>query len=236
MDCSMLGLPVHHHHYSNSHSSSWWCHPTISSYVVPFSSVFNLSQHQGLFRCVSSLHQVAKVLEFQLKHQSFQWIFIGNPKFPEDWLAGSCNPKDSQESSPTPQFKSINSALSFLSEKAVVTHSSTPAWKIPWTEPGRLQSMGLQRVRYNWATSLSLFTFMHWRRKWQPISRQVFLPGESIPGTGGAWWAAISGVAQSRTQLKQLSRSSFLYGPTLNIHTWLLEKPKICLDRPLLAK
>ena len=154
MDCSMLGLPVHHHHYSNSHSSSWWCHPTISSSVVPFSSVFNLSQHQGLFRCVSSLHQVAKVLEFQLKHQSFQWIFIGNPKFPEDWLAGSCNPKDSQESSPTPQFKSINSALSFLSEKAVVTHSSTPAWKIPWTEPGRLQSMGLQSQ-----IQLSDFTF-----------------------------------------------------------------------------
>ena len=50
--------------------------------------------------------------------------------------------------------------------------------KIPWTEePGRLQSMGLQRVRHDWATSLSLFTFMHWRRKWQPTP--VFLPGES---------------------------------------------------------
>ena len=48
-------------------------------------------------------------------------------------------------------------------------HSSTLAWKIPWTEePGRLQSMGSHRVGHNWATSLSLFTFMHWRRKWQP--------------------------------------------------------------------
>ena len=57
-------------------------------------------------------------------------------------------------------------------------HSSTLAWKIPWTvEPVRLQSMGLLRVRHNWATSLSLFTFMHWRRKWQPTP--VFLPGES---------------------------------------------------------
>ena len=56
--------------------------------------------------------------------------------------------------------------------------SSTLAWKIPWTEePGRLQSMGSLRVRYNWTTSLSLFTFMHWRRKWQPTP--VFLPGES---------------------------------------------------------
>ena len=52
------------------------------------------------------------------------------------------------------------------------------AWKIPWMEePGRLQSMGSLRVRHNWATSLSLFTFMHWRRKWQPTP--VFLPGES---------------------------------------------------------
>ena len=52
------------------------------------------------------------------------------------------------------------------------------AWKIPWTEePGRLQSMGSQRVGHDWETSLSLCTFMHWRRKWQPTP--VFLPGES---------------------------------------------------------
>ena len=63
-------------------------------------------------------------------------------------------------------------------EKAMAPHSSTLAWKIPWTgEPGRLQSMGSLRVGHNWATSLWLFTFMHWRRKWQPTP--VFLPGES---------------------------------------------------------
>ena len=57
-------------------------------------------------------------------------------------------------------------------------HSSTLAWKIPWTEePGGLQSMGLLRVGHDWVTSLSLFPFMHWRRKWQPTP--VFLPGES---------------------------------------------------------
>ena len=57
-------------------------------------------------------------------------------------------------------------------------HSSTIAWKIPWTEkPGRLQSMGSLRVRHNRATSLSLFTFMHWRRTWQ--TTPVFMPGES---------------------------------------------------------
>ena len=65
-----------------------------------------------------------------------------------------------------------------ISEKAMATHSITLAWKIPWTEePGRLQSMGSLRVRHDWATSLSHFTFMHWRRKWQPTP--VFLPGKS---------------------------------------------------------
>ena len=60
----------------------------------------------------------------------------------------------------------------------MVPHSSTLAWKIPWMEePGGLQSMGSLRVRHDSVTSLSLFTFLHWRRKWQPTP--VFLPGES---------------------------------------------------------
>ena len=73
---------------------------------------------------------------------------------------------------------SIPTPNTVLSEKAMAPHSSTLAWKIPWTEePGRLQSMGSLRVGHDWATSLSLFTFMYWRRKWQPTP--VFLPGES---------------------------------------------------------
>ena len=84
-------------------------------------------------------------------------------------------------------------------------HSSTLAWKIPWTEePERLQSMGSLRVGHNCVTSLSLFTFMHWRRKWQPTP--VFLPGESQGWE--AWWAAVYGVSQSQTRLKPLSSSS----------------------------
>ena len=60
----------------------------------------------------------------------------------------------------------------------MATHSSTLAWKIPRAEePGRLQSMGSWRVGHDWATSLWLFTFVHWGRKWQPTP--VFLPGES---------------------------------------------------------
>ena len=84
-------------------------------------------------------------------------------------------------------------------------HSSTLAWKIPWTEePGRLQSMESLRVGQDRVTSLSLFTFMHWRRKWQPTP-VFFLES---PRHGGVWWAAVYGVAQSRTQLKRLSSSS----------------------------
>ena len=90
-------------------------------------------------------------------------------------------------------------------EKAMVPHSSTLAWKVPWTEePGGLKSMGSLRVGHDWATSLSLFTFMHWRRKWQPLYCSCL----ENPRDGGAWWAAVYRVAQSWTWLKRLSSSS----------------------------
>ena len=80
--------------------------------------------------------------------------------------------------------------------------SSTLAWQIPRTEePGGLHSMGSRRVGHDWTTSLSLFTFMHWRRKWQSTS--VFLPGESQGR--GILVGCVYGVTQSRTRLKWLS-------------------------------
>ena len=82
-------------------------------------------------------------------------------------------------------------------------------------EPGRLQSMGSLGVGQDWATSLSLFTFMHWRRKWQPTP--VFLPGESQGQ--GAWWAAVYGVAQSWTWLKWLSIDSILKNRDITLST-----------------
>ena len=95
--------------------------------------------------------------------------------------------------------------LMLLMEMEMATHSSILAWRIPWMEePGRLQSMGLLRVGCDWVTSLSLFTFIHWRGKWQPTP--VFLPGESQGW--GTRRAATYGVAQSRTRLKWLSSSS----------------------------
>ena len=82
-------------------------------------------------------------------------------------------------------------------EKAMAPHSSTLAWKIPWVEePGRLQSMGSWRVGHDWATSLSLFTFVHWRGKWQPTP--VFLPGES-QGWGSLVGCRLWGYTESDT-------------------------------------
>ena len=87
----------------------------------------------------------------------------------------------------------------------MATHPSTLAWKIPWTEePGRLQSMGLLRVGHDLASSLSLFTFMHWKRKWQPTP--VFLPGES-QGRGSLVGCRLWGRTESH-MTKQLSSSS----------------------------
>ena len=151
----------------------------------------------------------------------------------------------------------------FHLEKAMATHSSTLAWKIPWTkEPGKLKSMGSLRAGHDWATSLSLFTFTHWRRKWHPTP--ALFPGKSHgprslvgyspwgckesdttkrlhfhvslscigegdgsplqrsclenPRDRGAWWAAVSGLAQSRTRLKRLSSSS---SSSMKVKAWI---------------
>ena len=92
---------------------SQWCHPPSHPLSSPSHPAFSLAQHQGLFQWVSSLHQLAKILEPQ--YQSLKWIF--RTYFLEYWLVWSLwSPRDSQESSPTPQFKSISSSvLSFLS-------------------------------------------------------------------------------------------------------------------------
>ena len=115
MNPTMPGLPVHHQlprlvklvsiESVMPSNHLILCHPSPPG--------VSLSQHQGLFQWVSSSHQVARVLEFQLQHQSFQWLFMTD--FLLDWLVWSCSPVDSKESSWTSQFRSINSsALSFL--------------------------------------------------------------------------------------------------------------------------
>ena len=123
MDCSMPGFPVLHHllelaqtHVHRVGDSIQPSHPLSSP-----SPALNLSQHQGLFQCVSSLHHMAKVVEFQLQHQVFQWMF--RVDFLWDGLVWSpCCPRDSQESSLAPRFKSSNSsALSLLYGPALIS-------------------------------------------------------------------------------------------------------------------
>ena len=117
MNCSMPGLPVHHQlpefAQAHVHQVADAIQPS-NPLLSPSPPAFSLSHYQGLFKWVSSSHQVAKVLELQLQHQSFQWIF--RTDFLEDWLVWSaCCPRGSQESSPTPHFKSISFLmLSFL--------------------------------------------------------------------------------------------------------------------------
>ena len=103
-----------------------------------------------------------------------QYSCLGNPTDGEGWQTTVHRVVKSQTRLSDFTFTFHFHAL----EKEMAPHSSTHAWEMPWTEePGRLQSIGSWRVRHNWVTLLSLFTFMHWRRKWQPTP--VFLPGES---------------------------------------------------------
>ena len=123
MNRSMPGLPVHHHlleftqiHVHRVCDAIQPPHPLSS----PSPPAPNPSQYQGLFQWVNSLHEVAKVLEFQLQHQSFQWT--PRADLLQNGLVGSpYSPRDSQESSPTPQFKSIDSSVLSLHHSPTLT-------------------------------------------------------------------------------------------------------------------
>ena len=117
MDCSMPGLPVHNQFpeltQSHVHQVGDAIQPPhlLSS---PSPPAFNLPQQQGLLQWVSSSLQMAKVLEFPFQHQPFQWIFRTDFLY-NGLVCSPCSPRDSQEPSPIPQFKRINSSvLSFL--------------------------------------------------------------------------------------------------------------------------
>ena len=114
-------------------------------------------------------------------------------------------------------------------DKAVAPHSSTLAWKIPWMEePGGLQSMGSLRVGHDWATSLSLSCIG------EGNGNPLQCSSLENPRDGAAWWAAVSGVAQSRTQLRRLSSSSSIkhhskQRGTNYLHSWIqLRKQGYC--------
>ena len=202
---------------SNSCPSHQWCHLTISS-SSPSLPTLNLFQHQGLFQGVSSSHQVAKVLEFQLQHQSFQWIF--RVDFLKDWLVWSpCSPRDSQESSSAPQFKCISSSVLSVFFTVQFSHQNMTTGKTialtRWTFVGKVMSL--------------LFNTFSWfilgflgSSAGKKSACNAGDPG-SIPGLGrssgeglgyplqysclensmdgGVWWATVRGITKSQTQL-----------------------------------
>ena len=137
------------------------------------------------------------------------WSALGN-QGKEIWqcvLSGSCDFQLELRSAHLVNYpsKCFSSSIDMYTEKAMAPHSSTLAWKIPWTEePGRLQSMGSLRVGHNWTTSLSLFFSCIGEGNGNPLQHSCL----ENPRDGGAWWAAVYVVAQSRTRLKRLSNSS----------------------------
>ena len=166
---------------------SWWCHPTISSSVIPFSS------------CPQSLPASGSFQMSQFFASGGQNIAVS--------ASTSFHPMNTQDWSPlgwtcwiSLQSKGLSRVFSnttFQNHQFLGAPLSTLAWKIPWTEePGRLQSMGSLQVGHDWATSLWLFTFMRWRRTWQPTP--VFLPRES-QGWGSLVGCRLWGRTESDT-------------------------------------
>ena len=155
--------------------------------VCVYHSFFSQSSVNGHLGCSRVLVIVNSATVNTGVHVSFS-ILVSSGYMPSNGIAGSYDRF-------IPMF--LRNLHTVFPEKAMAPHSSTLAWKIPWTEkPGRLQSMGSQRVGHNWATSLWLFTFMHWRRKWQPTP--VFLPGEP-QGRGSLVGCRLWGHAESDT-------------------------------------
>ena len=173
---STPGLPVHHQLSESTQTHVHRVSDAIQpSYPLssPSPPALNLSQHQGLFQWVSSSHQVAKVLEFQLQHLSFQWIFKTDILW--DGLVGSpCSPRDSQESSPTPQFKSINSLPLSFREMQMKT---TINYHLIAAEGASLVTQTVWNLLAMCETQVqSLGRKESCRKEWLPTT--VFLPGE----------------------------------------------------------
>ena len=151
-----MPLPIQHCLISGSH---WF----LEQYSKSSLHRVILSLYSAFFKIVLAIQRLVAFHGFRIslsvptKKEKTYWDYGKNYAKPIDQFGENWHP---------------------CSEKAMAPCSSTLAWKIPWMEePGGLQSMGSLGVWHDWAISLSLFTFMHWRRKWQPIP--VFLPGES---------------------------------------------------------
>ena len=207
MDHSTPGFCVHHQLVECSQPHVHWVgdaiqpsHPLSS----PSPPAFSLSQHQVFSK--KSLHQVAKVLELQLQHQSFQRLC--RTDFLSDWLVWSpC--KSKELSRPSVPFRGNTVAIH---GEGNGTHSSALAWKIPWTEePGGCSPWGCKELDMTEQLHFHFSPPCTEEGSGNPLQCSCL----ENPRDGGAWWAAIYGVAQSRTRLKQLSSSSNSSGHTM---------------------
>ena len=169
MNCSTPGLPVHHKlpEFTQTHANQAGdaiqpSHP-LSSLSPPAP---NFSQHQGLFQWVNSLHEVAKVLEFQLQHQSFQWT--PRTYLLQDGLVGSpCSPRDSQESSPTPKASILRCSAFFTVQ---LSHPYMTIALTRWTFVGKVMSL-----LFNMLSTL-VITFL-------PMSKHLLISWLQSPST-----------------------------------------------------
>ena len=228
MNCRMASFPVLHYLPEFAQMHVHWVDDVIQPshpLLPPSPPALNFSQHEGLLQWICPLQQVAKVLELQLQHQSFQWIFrvdflkivwfdilavqetlksllqhhslkaliLWCSAFFMAQLSHPCTSLVAQmvKHLPTMQDTWVQSlGQEDLLGKEMATHSSTLAWKIPWTEElGRLQSTGSHRVGHDWSDLAAAAAQcgrpgfnpwvrkISWRRKWQPTP--VFLPGKS---------------------------------------------------------
>ena len=147
--------------------------------------------HHSLSEVAQSCPTLCNPMDCSLPGSSVHGIFQARVL---EWAAISLARGSSQPRNWT-QVSCIAGSCFTVSEKAMAPHSRTLAWKIPWMEePGGLQFMGSRRVGHDWATSLSLFTFLHWRRNRQPTP--VFLPGESQ-----GCWSLVGCRLWGRTEL-----------------------------------
>ena len=170
-------MPLHRLHKCILADTPYFFH--WANYIVGLD--FTWMGHHRRTRKTSLLHH------WQLWHPQDKYRILAARVLKPVFYTGFRGPEKFQR-----EFGNLKNIL-----EAMAPHSSTLAWKIPWMEePGRLQSMGSLRVGHDWATSLSLFTFMHWRRKWQPTP--VFLPGES-QGRGSLVGCRLWGRTESDT-------------------------------------
>ena len=168
MDCSLPGFPVLYHLPELAQTQVHWIGDAIQPscrLLSPSPPTFNPSEYQGLLPPVVPIDSVKIGRKFPSAFSCKNGKLAFEISLHISVFHNKC--------SPTRETIWLN-----LTNVAMAPHSSTLAWKIPWMEePGRLQSMGSLGVGHDWVTSLSLFAFMRWRRKWQPTP--VFLPGES---------------------------------------------------------